>query len=518
MKNDQIKRIVIIGGGSAGWLTAGVLAAEHNNTLADLSITLLESPNINPIGVGEGTWPSMRNTLEKIGISETTFLRECDASFKQGSQFINWRNTNQNDNYYHPFTSPINYTKTNTYAAWKSLNLTIPFAEFCNAQAKVCQHQLAPKQFSTPEYAGVTNYGYHLDAGKFSTLLQQHCTTKLHVKHILDEVININSDDDGYISSVSSQNSGEIKGDLFIDCTGLSALLIGKHFQIPFIEHKHVLFNDSAVAIQVPYNHDDDPIASATLSTAQDHGWIWDIGLSSRRGTGYTFSSAHCEAEQAEQQLRKYISTSIGQQQADALNSRTIKFTPGHREKFWHKNCVAVGMASGFLEPLEASALAMVELSCTLISEQLPQNRKHMQVIEQRYNERFSYRWQKTIEFLKLHYILSQRDNSDYWLDNKQKSTIPETLQQLMLHWQYQPPGYNDLVQNNEIFPSASYQFVLYGMNYPTELHLTNRSFDNTTNAAQQLAHVQQLTEKFMKGLPSNRELLNHIKMHNLSH
>ena len=270
-----------------------------------------------------------------------------------------------------------------------------------------------------------------------------------------------------------------------------------------------MLFNDCALATQVPYsvqNH----IASATLSTAQTSGWIWDIGLPSRRGVGHTYSSAHISDAEAEQQLRHYIANSIGEDESEKLSVRKLAFTPGYREKFWHKNCVAVGMSAGFIEPLEASALAMIELSITMISEQLPQTRQQMDITAKRFNSRFSYRWQRVIEFLKLHYVLSQRRDSDYWRDNQEAASIPDRLAELIKLWRYQPPSRYDFIENEEVFPSASYQYVLYGMGYHTQSHQHQTLFENNKIAEQLFAKVQLQKQQFQQGLPTNRELINH--------
>ena len=297
--DKAIKKIVIVGGGSAGWLTAGVIAAEHKIAQQQsLEITLVESPNVKTIGVGEGTWPSMRNTLDKIGITELEFIQQCDASFKQGSKFINWQTGKDGEFYYHPFMTPEGYSRIDLQKHWQATHSQQAFADTINAQYHTCEMGLAPKQSATPPYAAVTNYGYHLNAGKFATLLQKHCTEKLAVKHLLAHIERIVSSSSGDIEKLVTQDGQMIEGDLFIDCSGSAGLLINKHFNVPLIKQNHVLFNDCALATQVPYsvqNH----IASATLSTAQTSGWIWDIGLPSRRGVGHTYSSAHISDAEA---------------------------------------------------------------------------------------------------------------------------------------------------------------------------------------------------------------------------
>ena len=179
--------IVIVGGGSAGWLTAGIIAAKHSAPVEGgpgTRIVLLESPDVANLGVGEGTWPTMRDTLRRIGISEGDFLRSCDASFKQGSQFIGWHR-GQAESYYHPFSAPSGYPNLNLAAHWQDSHSDISFGDAVCPQGRVCDHGLAPKQPQTPEYAFSLNYGYHLNAGKFVELLHRHCVDKLGVEHRL---------------------------------------------------------------------------------------------------------------------------------------------------------------------------------------------------------------------------------------------------------------------------------------------------------------------------------------------
>ncbi|MGS2720034.1 tryptophan halogenase family protein [Paraglaciecola aestuariivivens] len=511
-----VRKITIVGGGTAGWLTAGVIAAEHMaNSEQGLQVTLVESPDVKPIGVGEGTWPTMRATLQKMGVNETDFICQCDASFKQGAKFAKWVTGTQDDFYYHPLVLPQNYDQINLAPHWLAMDSPPPFADAVSFQGLLCEQHLAPKQISTPEFAHVANYAYHLDAGKFATFLQTHCTQKLGVKHILDHVTQVNTTPTGDIASVSTKLNGEIEGDLFIDCTGFNALLIGQHYQIPFIDKQHILFNDSALAIQVPYLDEQDEIASHTISTGQKAGWIWDIGLPTRRGVGYVYSSAHSTDEQAEIELRDYVKQSIGAK-ADELSVRKIPIKPGHRQKFWHKNCVAVGLSAGFLEPLEASALVLVELSAAMISEQLPANREVMDIVADRFNKKFLYRWDRIIDFLKLHYVLTQRTDTDYWQDNCLAQSIPEDLTTLLTLWKYESPWQLDFDHADEVFPSASYQYVLYGMGFKTQARHSKKRSENAQLAQASFQQNAQISQKLMAGLPKNRELINKIKQYGL--
>ena len=499
MASSTIEHIVIVGGGSAGWLTAGVIAAEHPH----LAVTLIESPDVAPIGVGEGTWPTMRDTLRKIGVSESDFFRECDAAFKQGSKFSGWVTGQETDYYFHPFVLPQGYGETNLAARWQERHGNVPFADLVSFQPHLCAHGKAPKQAGTPEFAAVANYGYHLDAGKFGLFLRKHCMEKLGVRFLADHVTGINSHENSDIASLQTQHNGALTGDLFIDCTGMQSLLLGKHFGIEFVSQKHVLFNDSALAIQIPYSQDNSPIASQTTSTAQSAGWIWDIGLPTRRGIGHVYSSAHTTDEAAEQALRKYIGVDISAQ------PRKLTFQPGYRRQFWHRNCLAIGLSAGFIEPLEASALALVELSAAMLSDEMPANRAVMDIVARRFNDAFTYRWERVIDFLKLHYVLSKRSDSDYWRDNQ---ATPERLAELLTLWRHRPPSRSDFGRIDEVFPSASYQYVLYGMGFHTE-HIKS---DKHVQADGYFHEAAALTSKMLGALPGNRDLIDHIKRHGL--
>ena len=306
--NGAIRHIVIVGGGSAGWLTAGLLASTHRHASDDpadaLRITLIESPDVPTIGVGEGTWPSMRDTLRRIGVRETDVVRECDAVFKQGSKFARWVHDEDGDAYHHPFSLPQDFLDADLVSGWMAREGRAAYAALASVQPHLCEAGRAPKQFSTPEFAGVANYAYHLDAAKLGAFLRRHCVDTLGVRHVADHMVEVVSREDGDIAAVRTREHGDIAGDLFIDCTGLRALLIGGHFGVGMVDCREVLFNDRALAVQVPYADAAAPIACHTISTAQRHGWTWDIGLSARRGVGYVHSSAHASDAEAEAVLR----------------------------------------------------------------------------------------------------------------------------------------------------------------------------------------------------------------------
>ena len=372
---QPVQKVVIVGGGTAGWLTAGIIAARHQGRMkAGFSVTLIESPNVPIIGVGEGTWPTLRATLEKMGVSETDLFRHSDAAFKQGAKFARWTTGADDDRYYHPLMLPQGFTQLNLAPHWLHDTQGRTFSESVCPQEQLCEDGLAPKMITTPEYKAVANYAYHLDAGKFAPFLQRHCTEKLGVRHVPADVVSVNQSESGDITSVVTKQAGEIGGDLFVDCSGFSSLLLGKTLNVGFKDCTDVLFCDTALALQIPYETPDAPMASHTISTAQAAGWIWDIGLPTRRGTGYVYSSRHSSEEEARETLLRYV----GPEHKDKV-ARKIPIRSGHRETFWKNNCVAVGLSAGFLEPLESSAIVLIELSAKLIAEQMPANREVME-------------------------------------------------------------------------------------------------------------------------------------------
>ncbi|UGQ46938.1 tryptophan halogenase family protein [Massilia endophytica] len=508
----MIRHIVVVGGGSAGWLAAGVIASAHQTASGrGLKVTLIESPDIAPIGVGEGTWPSMRDTLHRIGVSESDFFRECDASFKQGSRFNGWVTGAGGDYYFHPFVLPQGYAETDLAGEWRRRYPGVPFADLVSFQPHLCVNGRAPKQPGTPEFAAVANYGYHLDAGRFGVFLRKHCLEKLGVNYVPDNVTGVRSHENGDIAALETQQHGLLEGDLFVDCSGMRSMLLGQHYGVPLVPQKHVLFNDSALAVQIPYPAENSPIASQTTSTAQSCGWIWDIGLPTRRGIGHVYSSAHISDDRAEAELRAYIAASGGPE--DIPSPRKLSFEPGYRKEFWHRNCVAIGLSAGFIEPLEASALALVELSAAMLADEMPVTREEMAIAARRFNDAFSYRWERVIDFLKLHYVLSRRSDSPYWQDNR--DTVPERLGELLTLWRHRSPSRYDFYRIEEVFPSASYQYILYGMGFRTE-EGTARLPGQEEQADGFFREAANLTRKMLGGLPSNRELIEHIRRHGL--
>lgn len=491
-----------MGGGTAGWLSACVLAARR----PELSVTLVEAPDIPTIGVGEGTWPTMRGTLAAIGLSEPEFLRECDASFKQGSRFDGWVTGDPGDSYYHPFSPPPAGQMADLLSAWQAQSPELSFAAAMSPQAQLCARDLSPRQRSMPDYAAAANYAYHLDAGKFAALLARHGTEQLGVERKAAHVTGVERGDDGDIAALLSSDGERISGELFIDCSGHSALLIAGELGVEWCDRSNVSFNDSALAVQVPVDPEN-AIASQTIGTAHEAGWIWDIALPTRRGIGCVYSSRFMNDERADEVLRKYIAAQMPGTDTDAIQPRKLTFATGHRKEFWHRNCVAIGLSAGFIEPLEASAIVMVELSLNALAENFPVSRATMDIHARRFNELFRYRWDRIIDFLKLHYVISKRQDP-YWVAQRDPASIPDRLAEQLALWRDQPPSAWDFPQVDEIFSAASQQYVLYGMGYDLP---ASASREPSPAALARIGAVREQTRALSAALPKGRAYFDNL-------
>ncbi len=507
------RKVVIVGGGTAGWLVAARLGAMADRRF---DITLVESPVVATVGVGEGTWPSMKSTLQAIGLSERTLLQACDASLKQGTLFRGWRTGAEDDVYLHPFSLPLEYASKNLAESWRRGGIEEAFHDLVTPQGLIARGHLAPKTLDTPEYAFALNYGYHVDAVKFAGLLRQHSVSRFSVQHREAHITGVVSGDDGFLSGLVLESGETLEGDLFIDCSGHRGLLIAEHLGADFHDVSDVLPNNRAVVTQIPYQQPDQEIHSCTQSTAQTCGWIWDIGLQSRRGVGYVHCADFVSEADAIQSLRDYAAASIGPELAADLPVRTLNFRPGFRPTPWIKNCVAVGLSAGFIEPLEASALAMIEQATASLVESFPGDRDLMGPCSRAFNSKMEMHWASIQEFLKLHYVLSARDDSDYWRSASSDSGVSQALSDKLALWQCRAPWHLDTPRIDELFPAASYQYVWLGMNG----HLRRR--ENVTEGFREeelrnldpiLFSVRERALKLQRTMPGNRQLLSALCM-----
>lgn len=497
-----IRKIAIIGGGTSGWLAANHLGRVLQGR-SELSITLIESPDIPIIGVGEGTVPSIRKSLQSFGISESEFIRSCDVTFKQSIKFVNWLDKARHgkDNFYHHLFDIINLQGIDTVSAWLAEKQG-DFADYVSPQHLVCEAAKAPKLITTPEYAGVLGYAYHLNAAKFAKLLAKNAIEKFNVEHIFATVQDVCLGDDGAISSLQTEQ-GTLSFDFYIDCSGFESILLAKALKVPFISKAHQLFIDTALVAQIP-TQPTDIIPPYTQATAHQAGWIWDIALTQRRGTGFVYSSAHMAQSEAERKFDHYL----GGKLADVPH-RKIPMTVGHRQQFWVKNCVALGLAQGFLEPIEATSILLTDFSARFLAERFPVHTDDVDYLAKRFNDTVGYAWERVVEFAKLHYCLSNRTDSSFWLDNQASETIPEGLKQRLELWKSYSPIAEDFPSKFEVFNLDNYLYVLYGMKYQTNLHGGSSATQATLNMY--MNKMSKVKQQMLDGLPEHRELLDKI-------
>lgn len=494
------RHIVIVGGGTAGWLTAAYLAKALGHAVR---VTVLESPEIGIVGVGEATFPTIRETLRFLGIDEAAFLRRTSATFKQGIRFNGWQAARAGaaHTYLHPFEPPLFAEDTNLVPYWllQDDGSRVPFATAMTIQSRVADARRAPKQRGEGDFAGPLSYAYHFDAVRFAGLLAEHARDA-GVEHLSGQLRDVVLDERGHIAQLDT-DVGALTADLFIDATGFRAELIGRALGSPFHSVQHQLFTDRALTCKVPYARDDAPLESVTQATAHEAGWIWDIGLAGARGVGCVYSSRYIDDDRAAAILTDYL----GVASAD-VQPRRLKFDAGWRERAWSGNCVAVGLAGGFLEPLESTGVVMIEAAVGMIAELFPHHGP-IDLPARRFNELMNARYANIVNFLKLHYCLSRRPEP-FWRDNADAATIPDRLRELLEQWRYRPPSRFDFLLDVESFAFFNYQYILYGMGFDTDLAESRGDFTDAAEAARLFARIEAFGERAVHDLPAHRALV----------
>ena len=451
MKKQQIKKIVIAGGGTAGWMTAAALAKLMGK---NIEITLIESDDIPTVGVGEATIPTLHIFHQLLGINEQEFMAATNATFKLGVSFENWRNVNKD--YMHSF----GFLGKDCWAAgfqhfWlkgQRLGIAADIGDYCpeHLGSRVGRFAVLANQDQ--------NHAFHLDAGLYAQFLQkfafQHGAIRTEGK-IVDVTLDQHN---GYINSVTLASGKIITGDLFIDCTGFRALLIEQALHTGFEDWSHWLPCDSAIAVQtktatrqVPY----------TRSIARESGWQWRIPLQSRTGNGLVFCSRYLSDEQAMEQLLANID-------GEPLNQpRVIKYKTGVRRKHWNKNCIAIGLSSGFIEPLESTGIHLFQRAIIHLLQLFPSQGINSTDVEE-FNTQTQSEWLNIRDFIILHYHLTERADSKFWRYCRQMP-IPESLQHRMDLFQQSGRVFK---KAGELFGESSWIQVMLGQGLlPEQYH-----------------------------------------------
>ena len=511
MTMEPIRDVLIVGGGTAGWLAAAYLAKRLGADRPDgVSVTLIESSDIGIIGVGEGTFPTIKKLLLTLGADEAEFMRACSGTFKQGARFVDWEHApagGRHDYYYHPFNlAEATESGIDLLPYWlMGVGGDTKLSTAVNLQDRVCDAGRGPKRLDERDYFGAMNYAYHFDAGKLATWLAQ-VGASLGVRRLIGTVEGVNLDESGAIASVTTREHGVLTAGLYVDCTGFRGELIGKALGSPFKDVDNCLFVDRALAMQVPYDRPDHPIATHTISTAHEAGWTWDIGLDNRRGVGYVYSSRHTDDARAEEVLRGYIGAG-----AQGLSARQLKFRLGYRERPWVKNCVAIGLSGGFLEPLESTGITMIDTAVEMLAETFPRDAEAMDAAARAFNRALTTRFELAVDFLKLHYGLTKRTDHAFWTDNADQASWSERLVDLTTQWRTRPPSPYDFTSTLDPFPIASYKFVLYGMGFKTDLSGQEGLYPHVEQAKREFYRVSVMAGRAATVLPDHRTLIDAI-------
>ncbi|WP_255353641.1 tryptophan halogenase family protein [Cellvibrio sp. OA-2007] len=453
------EKILIVGGGTAGWMAANLLVTRW----PDVEISLLESHDIGTIGVGEGSTPHLKLFFDEAGIEESEWMPRCNATYKNGITFANWSSIPGFDSYFHPFpaqtddifTVPVFFN--NIKARMQGLNANAhPDPYFL--ETYITQKNLGPIAAETFPF-GVA-YGYHFDSGLLGQFLADKAVSR-GVKRIVATLNEVITGSNGELCCVRLDDNSLVEADFFIDCSGFKSLLLQGALKANYRSFKENLFNDSAVVMPSVMT---EIIPPETKATALSNGWAWKIPLTNRYGNGYVYSADYISPEQAESELRQHL----GMLDSDVA-ARHLQMKVGRVEKHWEKNCVAVGLSQGFIEPLEATALA---LSFETISRFMKYYEAGLftNKFENDFNSDINMKFDGVRDYIVCHYKANQRIDSNYWRDNAANTNLSERLEKILYLWRnskdfakemhmhnlvvsYQPKSWACLFAGYGIFP-----------------------------------------------------------------
>ncbi len=459
------KRIVILGGGTAGWMAANLMAKSWQGQ--PIEIALVESPDIGIIGVGEGSTPQFKGFMDFMGISEAQWMPACNATYKNGIRFIDWSTRPDFSSYFHPFPSqPDDYSAPaffhNSFVRRKAIDVTghpDPFflTTYLAEQAK------AP--IAAHHFPFEINYGYHFDAGKLGLFLAQ-TARDLGVEHIQANVSDVRKHPDGDIAALICEAGMEVTGDVFIDCSGFRSLLMQQHLEVGFDSFANNLFNDAAVVLPTEQG---EVISSETQSIARKFGWSWHIPLTNRIGNGYVYSRRYCDPDKAETELR----AALGLLDSE-VEARHLTMKVGQVKKHWHKNCLAIGLSQGFIEPLEATALHIVQETVQSFIE-CYQEGEFTDKFKTRHNQSLDARYQAIRDYIVAHYRVNSRTDTQYWRDNANNNQLSRSLYDILQTW-VSGKNLSDELHRQDIdkyYPSVSWHCLLAGYGiYPEQSQL----------------------------------------------
>ena len=436
---NKIERITIVGGGSSGWMTAAAISKQ----LPHVKLTLIESPNIPTIGVGESTIGQINEFLHYLGLKDEDWMKHCNATYKTSIKFIDFREnpTETPQVFHYPFGRYDFTDKPRGLMEWFIGAATLPdidpysFAEFYHDQVIMTDANKMTKNENhlIRGFDFKTDTAYHMDATLFGNYLRDHLCLPAGMTHILDNVLSATLDAKGHIDKIVTEKNGELTADLFIDCTGFRSLLLEQTLKVPFMSFHDTLLNDSAVAGVIPYIDKDKEMECVTSCTAIEAGWVWNIPLWDRLGTGYVYSSKFATKEQAEEQFRNHLKSNRMTVQdvarVDAMEVRHIAIKHGVHERTWEKNVIGIGLSNGFIEPLESTGLMLThECIIKMVNLLKMRNGRVTRFDVDAFN--FAFREQITgfKDFISQHYALSMRNDTAYWNHVSEETTYSQQM------------------------------------------------------------------------------------------
>jgi len=493
MTHAAIKKVVIVGGGTAGWMSAAVLAKAFGD---GVQICLIESEAIGRIGVGEATIPQIHNINKFLGFDEDDFIRHTQASFKLGIQFDGWNQ--KGERYLHAFGDlgmPLGLTPFHHYWLRARTNGgdTSLWDYSLNAQAAE-KNRFARLDHVGQSRLGGIKYAYHFDANLYAIYLRDWATAN-GVTRIEGKVVDVElRGEDGFIQSVSMENGTQIAGDLFVDCSGFRALLIEGALGVGYVDWSHWLPCDRAQAVPCQRTS---PMRPYTQSMARPAGWQWRIPLQHRTGNGHVYCSDHMSDDEAVSILMQGL-------EGEALDEpRLVKFTTGRREKFWHKNCVAIGLSSGFMEPLESTSIHLFQSSVSRLLAMFPDQHFDPALIDE-YNRQTVFEFERIRDFIILHYAANRRKGEAFW-DACRHMDIPDTLTRKIDLFRQSGRIFRE---HEELFTETGWLQVLVGQGVlPTSYHHLADGL-NEAELGEFLGNLNTLTSRAVDGLPDHESFI----------
>ncbi len=415
--------ILIVGGGTAGWMAA-CLMAHHWGTRA--RITVVESPDIGIIGVGEGSTPQLKAFFDRLGIAEAEWMPACNATYKSGIRFHGWSDRPGHDSYFHPFGTELD---VHTQAAFqlhtraRRAGRDVPaHPDRFFLSETIARRRLCPVPAENFPFA--IGYGYHFDAVLVGQFLRKHAVERLGVIHLERTVERVETGENHSIAAIHCSNGERIAADLFVDASGFRAILIQQALGETFLPFAENLFNDRAVAMPTP--SESDSLSCETQATALTAGWAWKIPLTNRYGNGYVYSSRYLTPEAAEAELRAHIG--VGPE----VEARHLTMKVGRVANSWLGNCLAVGLSQGFIEPLEATALHIVQAT---VEGFLAAHDAGTEEAKTAFNTALNARYEGIRDYIVCHYRVNRRGDSAYWRDAAAMETLSDNLKAVMTAW-----------------------------------------------------------------------------------